>query len=152
MVDIVSPEVRSRMMSGIRGKDTQPEMRIRRLLHGRGFRYRLHDRDLPGAPDLVLTRYRVAIFVHGCYWHRHPGCPYATTPTSRVEFWQRKFDQNVARDRNVIDQLLEADWRVIVVWECGLRGAKFEEELDWIADTIRSGGSGFVEWPEVFKK
>ena len=147
MVDIVSPEVRSRMMSGIRGKHTQPEMRIRRFLHGLGFRYRLHDRTLPGEPDLVFPRYHTVIFVHGCYWHRHASCLYATTPKSNIEFWQQKFDNNVARDRKVAGQLLEADWKVIAIWECGLRKQEFETNLSWLPGVIRSEGTGLFEWP-----
>ncbi|EIU4785286.1 MULTISPECIES: very short patch repair endonuclease [Pseudomonadaceae] len=118
-MDIVSKEVRSRMMAGIRGSNTSPEMKVRRLLHRHGFRYRLHQKDLPGKPDLVLSRYRVCIFVHGCFWHRHPGCRYATSPKTRLDFWQRKFDQNVARDTRNKAVLLASGWRVIQLWECG---------------------------------
>lgn len=121
MADIVDPATRSRMMSAIRGKDTVPEIRLRRSLHAHGFRYRLHDRRFPGRPDLVLPRYRAVCFVHGCFWHRHAGCRYATTPATRTEFWQAKFDANVARDRRHRCELLEAGWRVAVVWECSLR-------------------------------
>ncbi len=152
MVDIVSPEVRSRMMSGIRGKDTQPEMRVRRFLHGRGFRFRLHDRNLPGVPDLVFPRYRAVVFVHGCYWHRHAGCSYAAMPASNIKFWKQKFDKTVARDRKVVESLLKEKWKVIVVWECGLRRAQSEKQMNWIEDSIRSGGSLFMEWPRVRKR
>jgi DNA mismatch endonuclease (patch repair protein) len=108
-------------MAGIRSKDTKPEMTVRRYLHARGFRYRLHARDLPGSPDLVLPKYRVAILVHGCFWHRHAGCRFATTPASNVERWNVKFQANVDRDARKLASLEEAGWRVIVVWECGLR-------------------------------
>ena len=105
-------------MSGIRGKNTQPELAVRRYLHAHGFRFRLHRRDLPGKPDVVLPKYRTAVFVHGCYWHRHEGCKYATTPSSNREFWQRKFRENVERDQRNRAQLAAAGWHVLVIWEC----------------------------------
>lgn len=109
------------MMAGIKGKDTKPELVLRRALHARGFRYRLHSKTVPGRPDLVLSKHQAIVFVHGCFWHRHEGCRYTTTPSTRPEFWQAKFDANVARDRSVHDQLLDAGWRVATVWECALR-------------------------------
>ena len=121
MIDVVDQKTRSRMMSGIRGKDTRPEMLVRSGLHRLGFRFRLHARNLPGSPDLVLKRYRAVVFVHGCYWHRHEGCRYATTPATRPEFWQEKFEANVERDQRHQKMLREAGWRVFVVWECALR-------------------------------
>ncbi len=121
MSDIVDPSTRSRMMAGIRGKDTRPEHFIRSALHRRGFRYRLHSRRLPGKPDLVLPRYHAVVFVHGCFWHRHPGCRYATFPASRPDFWEEKFRRNVERDQAHERQLVGAGWRVFVVWECGVR-------------------------------
>ena len=147
MVDVVSPEVRSRMMSGIRGKDTQPEMLVRRFLHGHGLRYRLHDKRLPGAPDLVFPRHGTVLLVHGCYWHRHQGCQYATIPASNVEFWQEKFDGNVLRDRKAISLLLDGGWRVILLWECGLRRTRSKEKLHWLPVAIRRGKKRFTEWP-----
>ena len=134
-------------MSGIRGRDTQPEMRVRRYLHASGFRYRLHDRSLPGIPDLVFRQHHTVIFVHGCYWHRHTGCRYATTPSSNKDFWLRKLEGNVRRDREVIKRLLDEQWRVIVVWECGLRGVNIEEALQWLPQTIRTNAKQYVEWP-----
>lgn len=121
MADTVDRKTRSRMMAGIKGKDTGPEMLVRRFLHKAGFRYRLHDYNLPGCPDLVLPRYRIVIFVNGCFWHRHQGCKLAYLPKTNLDKWQKKFDQNVIRDRNNIDALVKTGWRVIVVWECGLR-------------------------------
>ena len=118
MVDNVSPETRRRMMRAVRGVNTKPEVIVRRLVHRLGFRFRLHRRDLPGTPDLVLPRLRVAMFVHGCFWHRHPGCKATTTPSSNVTFWMRKFDDNVARDDRNMDALARAGWNVHVVWEC----------------------------------
>ncbi|WP_345956552.1 very short patch repair endonuclease [Pseudomonas fulva] len=144
-MDIVSREVRSRMMAGIRGSDTSPEMKVRKLLHRQGFRYRLHQRNLPGRPDLVLARHRVCIFVHGCFWHRHPSCRYATTPKTREDFWQTKFDQNVKRDIRNRDELLRSGWRVIELWECGIRGP--EAGMNWLLATIPDCTQKYVSWP-----
>lgn len=121
MADRISQEHRSWNMSRIRGKDTGPEKRLRSLLHRGGFRFRLHDPRLPGKPDLVLRRYKAVIFVHGCFWHRHPACSNATTPKSRVEFWRAKFEGTVERDRRKADELRCQGWQVITVWECDLR-------------------------------
>jgi len=118
MADIVDRATRSRMMAGIKGKDTTPERLVRSHLHRAGLRFRLQAGDLPGRPDLVLPRWNAVIFVHGCYWHRHPGCRYATTPATNVHFWKNKFDANVARDTRNIAALRVAGWRVFVVWEC----------------------------------
>lgn len=115
---------RSRNMAAIRGKDTLPELNVRRMLHGLGLRFRLHRRDLPGRPDIVLPRHRTVVFVHGCFWHRHEGCRYTTTPKTRLAFWQAKFDANVARDHRNRVALEEMGWRVLVMWECELRNAE----------------------------
>ena len=138
MADIVPPEVRSRMMSAIRGKDTKPEMIVRRGLHAIGFRYRLHDRRLPGHPDLVLPKHKVAIFVHGCFWHHHD-CDYFKWPKTRPDFWRDKIGQNVERDKKAIRKLQDMGWRVLVVWECSLKSkdlivGKIEEIAKWIED------------------
>ena len=124
MTDIVNQETRSRMMEGIGSKDTKPEMTLRRALHARGLRYRLHARDVTGRPDMVFPQYRAAVFVHGCFWHRHAGCQYATTPATRADFWQRKFAANMQRDETVREYLLANGWRVAIVWECALRKSK----------------------------
>jgi DNA mismatch endonuclease (patch repair protein) len=116
--DIVTPETRSRMMSGIRGRDTKPELAVRRYLHAQGFRYRLHQRDLPGRPDIVLPHHRTIVFVHGCFWHRHEGCRFAYRPKSRQDFWEPKLDGNAARDTRDQQRLRDLGWRVEVVWEC----------------------------------
>jgi len=108
-------------MSRIRGKDTAPEVAVRSLLHRMGYRFRLHVRNLPGTPDIVLPKYKTVVFVHGCYWHRHRGCQFAYTPKSRIDFWERKFAENVRRDRTVRRQLRRLGWRSIVVWECQTR-------------------------------
>lgn len=118
MVDRLTKEHRSWNMSRIRSRDTKPELRVRSLVHRLGYRFRLQVKGLVGRPDLVLPRYHTAVFVHGCYWHRHPGCRFAYQPRSRVKFWQAKFARNVERDAEV-RAALEADgWRVVVIWEC----------------------------------
>lgn len=106
------------MMAKIRGKNTSPEIAVRKLLHSLGYRFRLHRKDLPGKPDIVLPRYKAVILVHGCFWHRHKECKYAYSPKSNVEFWQKKFDANLARDAKVEAQLLDAGWRYCIIWEC----------------------------------
>jgi DNA mismatch endonuclease (patch repair protein) len=121
MADIVTPQQRSWNMSRIKGKDTKPEIVLRSLLHRRGYRFRLHDRSLPGRPDIVLPRYRTVIFVNGCFWHRHPGCPMAYSPASRVDFWSSKFSATVARDERNEQKLRALGWHVITVWECELQ-------------------------------
>ena len=136
MPDIVDQATRSRMMAAVATKNTRPERALRRTLHARGLRYRLHDATLPGSPDLVFPRFRAVCFVHGCYWHRHAGCKHATTPASRQQFWQAKFRANVERDSRNQDDLLTAGWRIAVVWECALRkrrGLKTASELEiWL--------------------
>jgi DNA mismatch endonuclease (patch repair protein) len=139
-MDVVTPHQRSRMMAGIRGKNTKPEMLVRRALFAKGLRFRLHRRDLPGAPDIVLPGRRVAIFVHGCFWHQHQGCKYVKMPDSNNLFWQDKLGGNLRRDRKNINQLLQNGWRVLVVWECFTRMkqdiSKLGEELSqWIQGT-----------------
>lgn len=118
MTDRISEEHRSWNMSRIRARDTKPELRVRSLLHGMGYRFRLHVKNLAGKPDIVLPKYRTVIFVHGCFWHRHPECKYAYTPKSNVDFWEQKFTENIARDQKNIISLKAAGWNVIVVWEC----------------------------------
>lgn len=121
MVDTLTRERRSWNMSRIKGRNTRPELVLRSLLHSAGFRFRLHAKQLPGRPDIILPRYRTAIFVHGCFWHRHPGCRDATTPSTRREFWQAKFDGNVSRDARNQAALEAAGWTVLTVWECELK-------------------------------
>ncbi|GAA4400194.1 very short patch repair endonuclease [Quisquiliibacterium transsilvanicum] len=129
MSDIVSPTARSRMMSGIRGKNSLPEILVRRLLFASGFRFRLHRRDLPGTPDIVMPGRKIAIFVHGCFWHAHRGCRYATTPSTRTDFWTTKLRANVDRDQRAIAELASRGWRVLCVWECATRDPKTRESL-----------------------
>jgi DNA mismatch endonuclease, patch repair protein len=119
MTDIVDKATRSRMMSGIRGKDTKPELLARRLLHREGLRFTLHAR-LPGKPDIVLPKRRAVVFVHGCFWHRHPGCRFTTTPSTNTEWWKEKFDKNVKRDLLVTRTLRKSGWHVYKVWACSI--------------------------------
>lgn len=120
MVDTVDKETRSRIMSRVRGKDTAPEMTVRRLVFSLGYRYRLHDKRLPGTPDLVFAGRKKIIFVHGCFWHRHDGCPLARIPKSNTAFWAQKLEANSERDARNLAALRELGWRVLVVWECDL--------------------------------
>lgn len=123
-MDKLTKEHRSWNMSQIRSSDTMPERRVRSVLHKMGYRFRLHRKDLPGKPDIVLPKYKLVIFVHGCFWHRHRNCKYAYSPKSRIEFWRQKFADNVSRDRKVTHQLRKSGWRVAIIWEC----QTFEEE------------------------
>ncbi|WP_425594397.1 very short patch repair endonuclease [Qipengyuania xiamenensis] len=138
-------KTRSRMMAGIGGKDTKPEMLVRRALHRRGFRFRLHAKDLPGRPDLVFPKYRAVVFVHGCFWHRHEGCRFATVPSTRADFWKKKFEANVARDQKVIAGIRAKGWRTAVVWECTTKGrGRSELVVDALAEWL-TGESSFIE-------
>lgn len=138
MADIVSREVRSRMMSGIRSRDTGPEVRLRRELHALGHRFRLHVRELPGSPDIVMPRRKAAIQVHGCFWHRHLGCKYATTPNSRIEFWQTKFASNQLRDARNLAELQSLGWRTAIIWECCVRGPDISQMVCRLDMWLRS--------------
>jgi len=120
MADRISKERRSWNMSRIKGKDTKPELLLRSMLHKAGYRFRLHRKDLPGKPDIVLPKHRTVIFVNGCYWHRHEKCPNATTPKTRTEFWEAKFKDTVERDKRNVAELEALGWRVITAWECEL--------------------------------
>ncbi|MDR6530259.1 DNA mismatch endonuclease (patch repair protein) [Caulobacter rhizosphaerae] len=144
MTEQIDPK-RSALMARVKGRDTRPEIRVRRLAHELGARFRLQRRDLPGTPDLVFPSRRLALFVHGCFWHRHPGCRHATDPRTRVAFWQSKFAANVERDRRVGRALEDLGWRVEVVWECETRKREVLEPvlkailgLDTVVDTSDS--------------
>ena len=147
MTDIVDKATRSMWMAGIGRKDTKPELAVRRLLHKAGIRFVLNDRRLPGSPDIVMPRFQVCVFVHGCYWHRHAGCKFATTPTTNTDFWQSKFQANVTRDKKDVAALLTAGWRVLILWECGLRGSDLNARLDWLVSEIKLGEMPLVIWP-----
>lgn len=123
MVDHISRERRSWLMSRVASKNTSPEMRVRRAAHALGLRFRLHRKDLPGKPDLVFPRHRIALFVHGCFWHRHPGCLKASMPKSHPEYWHSKFEANVRRDERTAQSLARLGWRVTTLWECETRDA-----------------------------
>ena len=115
-------EQRSRNMSAIKSKNTRPEIVVRKLLHSMGYRFRLHRKDLPGSPDIVLPKYKTVIFVHGCFWHRHENCKYASTPKTRKEFWEKKFRENINRDNLNQANLSLKGWKIIIIWECQLKG------------------------------
>ena len=127
--DRISKEHRSWNMSRIRSKNTKPELKVRSILHQMGYRFRLHKKDLPGLPDIVLSKHHMVIFVHGCYWHRHTGCKYAYTPKSRVEFWDSKFKQNIMRDKEARKQLEALGWKVITIWECETANSDLLKEI-----------------------
>lgn len=149
-MDIVDKQTRSRMMSGIRGKDTKPELLVRHLLHKRGFRYRLHDRRLPGKPDLVLPKYNAVVFINGCFWHGHD-CKLFKLPRTRVEFWETKITGNRERDGRICCLLKQSDWRVATVWECALRDGGTSHEhvvealVEWLLEHDTSNNSSFLE-------
>lgn len=134
-MDKVSPAERSAVMAKIKGRDTGPEKRLRSLLFRQGFRFRLHKAELPGTPDIVLPRYRTAVFVHGCFWHRHAGCRRASMPASNVAYWERKFRRTVARDAAVAAALEAMGWQVVIVWECEL--STLENDCGVLAAKIR---------------
>jgi len=145
--DVVDAATRSRMMSGIRGKNTKPEMLLRKGLHARGLRYRLHARDLPGSPDMVFSARKAVLFVHGCFWHGHD-CHLFRMPGSRPDFWRTKIERNREVDRRSVEALREAGWRVGTVWECALKGRTrldLETVLDACALWARQGG----DWLEI---
>ena len=123
-MDRISKEHRSWNMSRIRSGDTKPERIVRSVLHGQGYRFRLHRKDLPGKPDIVLPKYKTVIFVHGCFWHRHKGCKYAYMPKTRQDFWKTKFNSNMKRDKNVQKQLTLIGWKILIIWECELSKIK----------------------------
>jgi len=121
MTDTLSSEHRSWNMSRIRSKDTKPEIIVRSLLHKKGFRFRLHVKSLPGNPDIVLPKYRAIIFVHGCFWHRHKECKFAYTPKTRIDFWNKKFQDNINRHSRVERDLINLGWKVFIIWECEIK-------------------------------
>lgn len=137
MADVHSKEIRSYNMSRIRGKDTKPEMLVRKFLHARGFRFRLHVKDLPGKPDIILPKYKTVIFIQGCFWHGHAGCPYFVIPKTRTEWWEQKIGKTAFNDRIKQDKLIALGWRVIEIWECDLKPVKEKETLLNLDSLIR---------------
>jgi DNA mismatch endonuclease (patch repair protein) len=138
MIDVVDRVTRSRMMAGIRGKDTKPELALRRALHRRGLRYRLHVAGLPGRPDIVLPRHRAIVEIHGCFWHRHANCPFCTTPASNMGFWKPKFAETIKRDKRNLEALWKLGWRVAVVWECSVKEIGAEAVSAKLASWLQS--------------
>lgn len=134
-MDRLTSEKRSWNMSRIKGKDTSIEVKVRKYLFSLGFRYRKNDNRLPGKPDIVLPKYHTVIFVHGCFWHRHQGCKYATTPKTRMEYWLPKFDRNVENDNIHRQQLESAGWNVITIWECDIKN-RFEETMNQVVSQL----------------
>jgi DNA mismatch endonuclease (patch repair protein) len=142
-MDVVDAATRSRMMAGIKGKNTKPELALRKRLFAAGFRYRLHPRELPGHPDMYFPRFKAVVLVHGCFWHRHSGCRYATTPATRPEFWAKKFSANVERDARTEAALAVAGVRLAIVWECALRKDGDAEVALGLAEWFLSGQARF---------
>ncbi|MBR0352185.1 MAG: DNA mismatch endonuclease Vsr [Oscillospiraceae bacterium] len=138
MSDNHSPESRSRNMASIKGHDTTIEVQVRKYLFSKGFRFRKNDKRYPGRPDIVLPKYHTVIFIHGCFWHRHPFCGYATSPKTNEEYWQKKFELNSARDRKSIEELESMGWHVIVIWECELTKKRFEETMQRVINELSS--------------
>ena len=152
MADKLSSTQRKYCMSRIRGKNTKPEILVRKGLHARGFRFRLHNKKLPGSPDIVLPKYGVVIMVNGCFWHGHKGCRYATKPKSNVEFWEAKIARNRHRDEVTEAHLHALGWHVITIWECELRGAaSATSRLDALAEEIHKAGVALLEHKALYK-
>lgn len=145
-LDPFSPEERAEVMRAVRSQNTTPELSVRSLLHQLGFRFRVHRSDLPGRPDIILPRYRTVIFVHGCFWHRHPGCVRASTPATRQDYWLPKFARTVARDQCNQLSLRDLGWNVVVVWECEVRS--LSEKPETITRQIISGSQGLYTPPK----
>lgn len=138
MTDVHSKEVRSYNMSKIKGKNTKPEILVRKFLFSKGFRYRLHVKGMPGKPDIVFPRYRIAIFIHGCFWHGHESCKYFVVPKTRSDWWINKINGNIANDERATCLLAEEGWRIITIWECELKPAKLEHTLSQLLKQIQN--------------
>ncbi|EIM04284.1 very short patch repair endonuclease [Rhodanobacter denitrificans] len=143
MADVLTLEQRQLNMSRIKGKNTKPEMLIRRGLHARGLRYRLHDRSLPGRPDIVFRKYNTAVFIHGCFWHAH-GCIMSKLPATRQDFWEAKLSANAARDHKAVQELQSNGWRVLNIWECALRGPQ-----RWTEDALLDRVAHFIQHSDL---
>jgi len=136
MADVHSKEIRSYNMSRIKGKNTKPEMLVRKFLHANGYRYKLHDKSLPGKPDMVFPKYRTVIFVHGCFWHGHKNCRYFVVPKTRTEWWLNKINGNTANDTKAIKALKKDGWKIITIWECNLKPPKVEKTLNTLLKNL----------------
>ena len=130
MADVHSKEIRSKNMAAIKGKNTKPEMLVRKFLHANGFRYKLHDKSLPGKPDIVLPKYGTVIFVNGCFWHGHKNCKYFVVPKTRTDWWLNKINGNIANDTKAVKALKKDGWKIITIWECNLKPVKVEKTLN----------------------
>lgn len=130
MADVHTKEIRSFNMSQIKGKNTKPEMMVRRFLHTNGYRYKLHDKNLPGKPDIVLPKYKTVIFVHGCFWHGHKNCKYFVVPKTRTEWWLNKINGNISKDAKAVKALKKEGWKIITIWECNLKSSRVEKTLN----------------------
>jgi DNA mismatch endonuclease (patch repair protein) len=148
MVDIVEKSVRSRMMASIRGKNTKPEVMLRSYLHREGFRFRIHKKGLPGSPDIVLRKHGLVILVHGCFWHQHQGCKFASTPDDPSDEWKAKFQGTKERDIRNEKALRQLGWRVFVIWECGLTKGE-RRELNWLPERILDKNITILDWPPL---
>lgn len=138
MADVHSKETRSYNMSRIRSKDTKPELLVRKFLHKNGFRYRLHVKDMPGKPDIVLPKYKTVIFIHGCFWHGHEGCRYFVVPKTRTEWWLNKINGNISNDIKAETDLMANGWKIIKIWECDLKKAFLNDSLDRLLTTLNT--------------
>lgn len=137
MTDVHEPETRSYNMSQIRGKDTKPELMVRKYLHSQGFRFRLHDTSLPGKPDVVMKKYKSVVFVHGCFWHGHEGCKYFTIPATRTDWWSAKIERNSQKDSESIEELQKLGWTVYVIWECELKPKNRKVTLESLSTNFK---------------
>jgi DNA mismatch endonuclease (patch repair protein) len=137
MADVHSKEIRSKNMAAIKGKNTRPEMLVRKFLYAHGYRYRLHDKKLPGKPDIVLPKYKTVIFVHGCFWHGHKNCKYFVVPKTRTEWWLNKINGNIANDVKAAKALKKEGWKIINLWECGLKPFKVEKKLFFLKKELQ---------------
>lgn len=146
MVDKVDTETRSRMMANVKSKNTKPELKVRSLLHRKGLRFRLHGKDLPGKPDIILPKFKAVIFVNGCFWHGHKNCKLSKLPTTRIEFWQNKINKNQLNDEKNIEKLIKNKWRVCILWGCTIKGNKvnLETSINTIYEWLHSD-SKFIE-------
>lgn len=138
MADVHDKDTRSYNMSRIKGKDTKPEMLVRKFLHANGYRYRLHVKDMPGKPDIVLPKYKTVIFVHGCFWHGHENCKYFTIPKTKSEWWEAKISGNIANDIKAMDMLIQSGWQIITIWTCELKPKTHEQTLNKLIKQLSS--------------
>ena len=138
MADVHNKEIRSKNMAAIKGKNTKPEMLVRKFLHAHGFRYRLHVKDLPGKPDIVLPKYKTVIFVHGCFWHGHENCKYYVVPKTRTDWWLNKINGNIGNDGKALEALKTMGWKIITLWECNLKPSKIAPTLANLPEIITS--------------